>query len=71
MRKGECEVAIIQPKIEIVLNPSQPVQEILSVISAVCAFHPGNESKVLKGIELAIHKRLQELENPNEESSAE
>ena len=64
-------MAKIQPKIEIVLNPAQPVQEILSVISAVCAFHPGNEDKVLKGLQDAIGKRLIQIDNLKKEENAE
>lgn len=52
---------IIQPVIKIELDPSRPVQELCGVISAVSAYHPGQEDAVLKGVRDAIERRLEQL----------
>ncbi len=70
MQKGECEVATITTRLEIVIHPAKPVPEILSVISAVCALHPGDEIKVMKGIQEAINNRLIKIETAQEKSEA-
>ena len=54
-------MAQIQTKIIVEINPANPVSEVCSVIMAITAFHPGQEEKVLQGIQAAIAKRLDEL----------
>jgi hypothetical protein len=52
-------MAIIQNKLEIVISPT--VKEVCAVISAVAAFHPGNEAQYLQGVRAAVNERLKEL----------
>jgi hypothetical protein len=59
-------MAIIQPKLEIVINPANPVQEVCEVINAVSAYHPDKEADILTGLMQAIGARLQELQKPTE-----
>ncbi|WP_240415039.1 hypothetical protein [Paenibacillus periandrae] len=60
-------MAIIQPKLEVVLNPANPVQEVCEVINAVSAYHPNKEAEILAGLMQAIGARLQELQKPPEQ----
>ncbi|WP_240415656.1 hypothetical protein [Paenibacillus periandrae] len=60
-------MAIIQPKLEIVVNPAAPVQEVCEVITALSAYHPSKEVEILTGLMQAIGGRLQELEKSSEQ----
>lgn len=60
-------MAIIQPKLEIVVNPANPVQEVCEVITALSAYHPNKEAEILTGLMQAIGGRLQELEKLSEQ----
>ena len=52
-------MAVINNKLQVEMYPTVP--DLLQVISAVLAFHPGQEEKVLEGIQTALNKRLDEL----------
>jgi hypothetical protein len=60
-------MAIIQAKLEIVINPANPVKEVCEVINAVSAYHPDKEADILGGLLQAIGVRLQELQKPVEQ----
>jgi hypothetical protein len=55
-------MANIQCRIIAEIDPSKPVQEICGVITAVMAYHPDAEAKVLKDIRNALDKRIEELQ---------
>lgn len=52
--------------IKIEMMPTVP--EVLSVISAVAAFHPGREKEIMEAIRDATNRRIEEL-NKQEESA--
>ena len=54
-------MAMIQPVLECRIDPTKPVNEICALISAMAPYHPGNEAKILCGIQDAINKRLEEI----------
>lgn len=52
-------MAIVRNKLMVELYPT--VQDVCEVISAVGAFHQGQEDKYLEAIKASIEKRLEEL----------
>ncbi|MNM25397.1 hypothetical protein D3C81_358410 [compost metagenome] len=52
-------MAIIQNTLKIEIYPT--VQDVCEVISAVVAFYPGQEEKVLQAIRDATDKRIEEI----------
>lgn len=55
-------MAQIVPVLRAEIDPARPTEEICGVINAICAFHPGQEDQVLKGVKTAIEVRLKLLE---------
>lgn len=54
-------MAAVQPVLECRIDPTKPVQEICAIIAAVAPYHPGQEAKILCGVQEAINKRLEEI----------
>ncbi|ASA25429.1 hypothetical protein [Paenibacillus donghaensis] len=52
-------MAIIRNKLSIEIEPTVP--EVCAVISAVMAYYPGQEVKVLEGIRESLSKRIAEI----------
>lgn len=55
-------MAQIQPVLRAELDPARPVPEVCAVISAVLAFHRGQERAVLQGVKEAVEDYLKQLE---------
>jgi hypothetical protein len=64
-------MANIQPRLDIVINPANPVQEVCEVIKAVSAYHPNKEAEILRGLIQAVVGRLDELKPPAEPEAKE
>lgn len=58
-------MAVIRNKLCIEIAPN--VQEICAVVSAVAAFYPGEEARILEGVKKAMEVRLEELKISKEE----
>jgi hypothetical protein len=43
------------------IDPTNPVPELCAIISAVTPYHPGKEEEILRGVQSAIERRLNEL----------
>lgn len=55
-------MAQIQPVLRAELDPARPVPEVCAVISAVLAFHRGQERAVLQGVKEAVEDYLKQME---------
>lgn len=55
-------MAIVRNKLMVELYPT--VQDVCEVISAVGAFHQGQEDKYLEALKACIEKRLEDLRQP-------
>ncbi|MNJ00266.1 hypothetical protein D3C73_1595560 [compost metagenome] len=64
MPKGVFVLAKITNVLEISMLPTIP--ELLNVISAVAAFHPGREKEIMIAINEATAKRIKELDEIKE-----
>lgn len=51
-------MAQITPKIDVTIAVAEPVTELAQVISAVIAYHPGKQAEILRALNEAITKAL-------------
>lgn len=63
-------MASIQPVLKCEIDPSNPVQEICAIISAITPYHPDQEERILCGVKDAIEKRMNKIASEKEEGSA-
>lgn len=61
-------MAIIRNRLTVEMEPTVP--EICTIISAVTAFYPGQEVKILEDIKKSLDNRLQELKEEQKDEGS-